>query len=337
MTRHRRRKRRLLAALALAGASLLAPGNAHADAPEIDCATTSGAYAVGVNCRQIEVDGALRQFIAYVPATAPVTGSRRPVVFMFHGSSGTGGRFLRISGWREQADATGLVAVFPTGLRYRILENGRRSTKWNDGHLDRLVDLDERPRGYPDDAPFPADDVGFVDAMVGELDAHLPVDRRRVYASGFSNGAEFTAHLAVERSTVLAAAAFSAGGLQEPAAPERPIPMTMSLGTRDDRVLALTGLAELPLDPVDVLAQPVLDGAIERHLATLGLDPSRYGALTDGQHTELRWPATDPAFRFVLLGGLGHKYPNGRNNPAGFSAAPEFWRFFEANPLVSQE
>jgi hypothetical protein len=29
---------------------------------------------------------------------------------MFHGSTGTGEQFLRISGWREQADATGLVA-----------------------------------------------------------------------------------------------------------------------------------------------------------------------------------------------------------------------------------
>ena len=334
MTRHRRRIRRLLAALLLAGAC--APGSAAADAPEIECATTGGAYAVGANCRQIEVDGAQREFIAYVPATRPVTGPDRPVVFMHHGSSGNGGQFLRISGWREQADATGLVAVFPTGLRYRILENGRRSTKWNDGHLHTLVDLDERPRGYPDDAPFPADDVGFVDAMLAELDAQLPIDRRRVYASGFSNGADFTAHLAVERSTVLAAAAFSAGGLQEPAAPERAIPMTMSLGTRDDRVLAQTGLTELPLDPVDVLAQPLLDAAIERHLVTLGLDPSRYGALARGDMTELRWPAIDPAFRFVLLGGLGHKYANGGNNPAGFRAAPEFWRFFAAHPRVSQ-
>jgi polyhydroxybutyrate depolymerase len=336
MSRHRRRRRRL-AALAITAAALAAPGSAHADPAPIECDTTGGAYAVGVNCRQIEVDGAQRRFIAYVPATRPVTGARRPVVFMHHGSSGTGGRFLRISGWREQADATGLVAVFPTGLRYRILENGRRSTKWNDGHLADLIDLDERPRGYPDDAPFPADDVGFTDAILAELDAHLPIDRRRVYASGFSNGADFTAHLAVERSTVFAAAAFSAGGLQEPGTPERPIPMTMSVGTRDDRILALTGLPELPLDPVDVLTQPVLDAAIERHLATLGLDPARYGASTDGRHTELRWPAADPAFRFLLLGGLGHKYPNGRNNPGGFAAAPEFWRFFAAHPLVSQE
>jgi polyhydroxybutyrate depolymerase len=328
----RRRIRRALAALA--AATLLAPAAAHAnDPPEIECTTTSGAYAVGTNCREIEVDGAQRRFVAYVPATRPATGSRAPVVFMHHGSSGSGEQFLRMSGWRQQADATGLVAVFPTGLRYRMLENGRRSTKWNDGHLHELVDLDERPRGYPAAAPFPADDVGFFDAMLAELDAHLRIDRRRVYASGFSNGADFTAHLAMERSTVLAAAAFSAGALQEPATPERSIPLAMSVGTRDDRILALTGLPELPLDPVEVLTQPVLDAAIERHLVSLGLDPARYGALARARSTELRWPGTDPAFRFLMLGGLGHKYPNGTNNPAGFSAAQEFWRFFAAHPM----
>ena len=54
-------------------------------------------------------------------------GNGRPLVFMFHGTSGDGERFLRISGWREQADATGLVAVFPTGLRYRMLKSAAAS------------------------------------------------------------------------------------------------------------------------------------------------------------------------------------------------------------------
>jgi polyhydroxybutyrate depolymerase len=326
-------RRRLLVTLALLAApAVLAPA-AQAAPPPVDCATTSGAYAAGVNCRQIEVDGAARTFLAYVPTTRPETGRRRPVVVMYHGSSGSGGQFLNISGWREQADATGLVAVFPTGLRYRILENGRRSTKWNDGDLAGKVDLDERPAGYPADAPFPADDVGFADAILADLDAHLPIDGRRLFASGFSSGADFTAHLAVERSTVLAAAGFSAGGLHGPAAPARPIPMAMSLGTRDDRVLALTGLATLPLDPVEILTQPVLDAELELHLAALGLDPAHYAATARPRLTELAWPATDPRFRFTMLGGVRHQYPNGRNNPAGFAAAPEFWRFFAEHPL----
>ena len=59
-----------------------------------------------------------------------------------------------------------------------MLDNGRRTTKWNDGALRTQIDLTERPAGYPESAPFPADDVGFVDAMVGELGSNPP-DRSR--------------------------------------------------------------------------------------------------------------------------------------------------------------
>ena len=69
-----------------------------------------------------QLDGHQRRYEVYVPANAR---RNAPVVFMFHGGSGDGERFLKISGWREQADATGLIAVFPTGERYRITETGR--------------------------------------------------------------------------------------------------------------------------------------------------------------------------------------------------------------------
>ena len=325
----------LLAAAAVAVAG--APSPAAAAEP-VECITTHGAYEPGVNCRTIEVDGAARRYLVYVPATRPpATGA--PLVFMFHGSSGDGERFLRISGWREQADATGLVAVFPTGLRYRMLDSGRRVTKWNDGALRRQVDLGERPAGYPESAPFPANDVGFVDAMVGEVASALPIDHARVYASGFSNGANFTARLAAERSTLFAAAGFTAGGLQAVRTPERAIPISMALGSRDDRVLAQTDLTELPLDPVAILSEPVIGAALDTHLEALQLDPADFSARTLAHRTELQWPprpAGEGRFRFTMIEGLGHKYPNGRNNPAHFAAARAFRSFFEANPMPAE-
>jgi poly(3-hydroxybutyrate) depolymerase len=345
----------LLAALALtaaaaspAGADAQAPERVHAGSasplPPAACVTHGAvglAYEVGVNCRVVQVDGHPRRFIVYVPASRPVTGPRAPVVFMFHGSSGDGEQFLRISGWREQADATGLVAVFPTGLRYRVLDSGRLSTKWNDYSLASQVDLSERPPGYPANAPWPANDVGFVDAMMADLGAQLPIDRRRVYASGFSNGAGFAARLAVERSTLLAAAAFSAGALPAAQTPARPIPMYLTVGTLDDRVLAQTGpppLTQLPLDPLALLTEPVIESTIGAHLATVGLDPRDFGVLGGPRSTSFRWPATGTGtggalFRFAVLDGLQHKYPNGGNNPAGFEAAPEFWDFFRTHRL----
>ena len=93
---------------------LIAPAAAEATPPE-ECThlgLPGDPYQVGVNCRVMEVDGHPREFIVYRPDRDPEPGQRVPVVFMFHGSTGTHTQFLRISGWREQADATGLVAVF---------------------------------------------------------------------------------------------------------------------------------------------------------------------------------------------------------------------------------
>jgi polyhydroxybutyrate depolymerase len=333
------------ALLAAAALTALAPAAASADQHAPSACVTSGlagqAYRPGVNCRLIDVDGFPRRFLVYVPHTRPVTGERAPVVFMFHGSGGDGQKFLRISGWREQADATGLVAVFPTGLRYRVLENGRLSTKWNDGELREQVDLNEKPAGYPAGSPWPADDVGFVDAIVGDLEDQLPIDRHRIYASGFSNGADFTARLAVERSRVLAAAAFAAGSLKEPEPIDRPIPMYLIGGSLDPKILAQTGpppLTELPLNPVALLAEPVIASTVQAHLDTLGLDARDFGTVGLAHSTSFRWPATGPGpngalFRFAILEGLHHNYPNAHNNPAGFEAAPEFWEFFRTHRL----
>ena len=154
----------------LAAAALIAPAGASAQAPAPSCVTDGEAglaYQAGINCRTVEVDGHPRRYLVYVPNRRPATGARAPVVFMFHGRSGTGDQYLRISGWREQADAVGLVAVFPTGVRYRDLESGRVETGWNKFGFEDEVDLSERPDGYP---PAPAaDDVGFTDAMVADL------------------------------------------------------------------------------------------------------------------------------------------------------------------------
>ena len=327
-------------ALAIA---LAAPAAAPAQAAD-ECDSEGAAgrpYRIGINCRVVQVDGHPRKYIVYVPDRRPVPGSQAPVVFMFHGSSGTAPQFLRISGWREQADARGLIAVFPQGLRYRILENGRLSTKWNDYTLASQVDLTERPGGYPESSPWPADDVGFVDQIMSDLRAELPIDRHRIYASGFSNGGAFTARLAVERSDKLAAAAFSGGGLHTQQSPARPIPMYLTLGSLDDRVLAQTGpppLTELPLNPFALLAEPLIGSILHTQVATLGLDGGDFGVTTRPHSTSLRWPATGTGangalFRFSLLEGLEHKYANEHNNPAGFEAAPEFWNFFRAHPL----
>ena len=115
--------------------------------------------------------------------------------------------------------------------------------------------------------------------------------------------------------------------------PDRPVPTYITLGTLDDRILEDTGLAELPLDPVEILSDPVLGSFVDHHTATLGLDGGDLGAVTRETSTLLRWPAPAPLLQFRMIARLEHRYPNGDNNPAGVAAAPEFWDFFRAHRL----
>jgi poly(3-hydroxybutyrate) depolymerase len=314
------------AALAAAAALLAAPSAANAQAPPCDTQGPVGtAYATGVNCRTLDLDGEPRRFEVYVPANVLPSA---PVVFMFHGSSGTGEQFAKTSGWREQADQHGLIAVFPTGQRYRITDTGRLETKWADFDILQDIDQSETP---------PADDVGFVDDMLADIESGLSVDTHRIYASGFSNGAGFAARLAVDRSETFAAVAFSGGGLNAEHMAPRAVPTYSTVGTLDDRVLGQTvpPLTELPLDPADILATPRIETYLSNALETLGLDAGLYGVIARPHSTSFRWPATGngPVFRFAVLDGLAHQYPNGTNNPGGFAAAPEFAAFFAQHRL----
>jgi hypothetical protein len=205
-----------------------------------------------------------------------------------------------------------------------VTDSGLRVTKWNDFSLEREVDLEERPPGYPEDSPMPANDVGFVDLILADLQAELPIDTRRIYASGFSNGASFAARLSVDRSTVFAAAAYSGGGLDGDHPTLRPVPTYVTVGTRDGRILEDTGLDELPLDPSEILDSPVTRPFIDGYLETFDLDPGRYGALVGGQTTRLLWPGTNPVLTFGMIGGLTHRWPD--------ALVPEFWGFFRDHP-----
>ncbi len=163
--------------------------------------------------------------------------------------------------------------------------------------------------------------------MLADIEAGLPVDPHRVYASGFSNGANFAARLAVDRSETFAAVAFSGGGLAEAHTPARRVPTYSTVGSLDDRILARMDppIAELPLGPVQILRNPVLRDYLGIALDTLDLDEYRYSVIAEPGSTSFRWPGTDPLFRFSVIDGLDHHYPQ--------AAAAEFGAFFAQHRL----
>ncbi len=286
----------------------ICPGRAHA-AP-------TAMVAGGANCRTIVVGGLQRRYVAYVPAAART--KRVPVVFMFHGTSGNGEKFFNISGWKEVAAQRGFIAVFPSSMSYRVLDTGRTTTKWHDFSL--RCNLYPRPNTWPAAAAYPADDDAYIDAVLADLQHTTKVDTTRVYASGFSNGAQYAQRLAISRADTFAAIGAWAGQisacvdsaghqvepivpphLQHPATSE--IPTAWGVGNRDPHLLepynaaraakGLPAVSEIPLDTT--LLEQFGDQILGTTIAANGLvlDSGKSIAITDwaGVASQPGWPA----------------------------------------------
>ena len=126
----------------------------------------------------ISVGGRERTFIEYVPKSLKAGA---PLLFALHPSGGDAeGMREEFSNYEfdELADKHGLLVVYPDGV----------GNTWNDCRAG---------------SPFPSkrlkiDDVGFVKSLIGlEATAHA-VDRKRVFATGWSNGAQLAYRLALE-------------------------------------------------------------------------------------------------------------------------------------------
>ena len=100
-----------------------------------------------------------------------------------------------------------------------------------------------RTKRYDVDPPAGREsaDVRFVDALLVRLRERFPVDGRRIFATGFSNGAALCYRLAAERSGVFAAVAPVAGYVPSSLVrrPDAgPVPLLHVHGTADGRVHA---------------------------------------------------------------------------------------------------
>jgi dienelactone hydrolase len=342
------------------GSLVVMGGSAQARVPNpwpglhIPCASRglgNTAYVAGINCRHILHQKYPRRFVTLVPPSAArkmAHGHRVPLVLMLHGSSGTGEQFLLHSGWSQKAAREGFVVAYPTGLTYLVTDESppRRNTKWNSFDLPDEIDSTATPPGWPRGSVFPADDVGFLRALIANTRSKLRIDARRVYVAGFSDGGQMCSRAGIQMSDVVAAVACNAGFLKDehhPVLPNPNIPTLLAIGNRDEHILTRAqsvdpSLQEVPLDP------PTLDRAFSDTftvtLASLQLADHPRREIVRPHTTTLVWatPLAGNPFRntltFMGLDDVEHNYPNGKpsRNPNLINMPNIAWTFFRANP-----
>ena len=162
-------------------------------------------------------EGELRQYLTYVPEIYTSSGIARPLLFNFHGGSGSASGQVYTADFRPLADTANFILVYPQGTF---------GSTWNSS-------LPTNPR-----TKMFVDDFGFVDAMIKKINSDyiFGIDTTRVYATGYSNGADISLSLACVRSDKIAAVA-SVSGLLDRHTAENSNPLTVGVlsihGTND--------------------------------------------------------------------------------------------------------
>jgi len=289
-------------------------------------------FVTGRNDYTITVDNTQREFIVYVPAGYD-PNRPTPVVLMFHGSNQSGIAMYERTGWIAQAEKENFIVVFPTSWKYLLTSSNKVEDKW----YDLVMEVTEPSVKFKDD-------VHFVKVILDQLDATFSVDKKRIFATGFSNGAYFVVtRLLVQMNDVFAAFATGGMGPSPTSANEMidtTVPVNTSLykifGTRDTLIAELLGLSvPFPFKADEIMNDPNFGPMLVRTAAQLELD-SAYTLQSDANVTTLTFNQSlvgaDNELIFQMIRGMPHAYPNGSNNPAGLDAAVLFWEFFMRHP-----
>ena len=304
----------------------LAPSPAASEAPKRD-RTAVTAVDTGTKTRvKLTVDGDERVFIVHRPAG--YTGTKKvPVVIMFHGSTGTGLKFYDTSRWKELGNTHHFISVYPTAMTVCVSDGSQENTNtyWMTPII-KVCPNQKRPN-----------DVLFVEKMLEHLRANYAVDDARVYASGFSIGMGFIMMQLLVRMPDAFAAVGGAGSVLTPDN------VTVSPAIRTTAVSVMMGQYDGHFDGDNALPITLAD-----------YDKSDYIDIVEGSMTPFvgvesrftgkRYPkffladyntAVDGGRQRLRLGvlvGLGHVWPQGRQNDNGLVAAELLWPFFAANP-----
>ena len=254
-----------------------------------------------------EHDGRKREVVVVIPKAA--SSKKVPMVIGIHGYGGNGRGFERQTGFPALAEKEGFIFVAPSAL-----ENRRG---WNVA----FIKLGQQG----------VDDGKFIADLTDSLIKSLPVDPKRVFVAGHSNGAMLANEMGARFSTKYRAIACMAGiaGFQDGAMPKLPKPSrpvsVLHIHGRADSVVAYESASKALLHG---MSAP--DGA-KWWAEALGLKSNPQTTKKDGVQTD-RYLGKNVEVRLDSLDERGHEWPSFLQVDAKtrYDATTSIWSFFAA-------
>src|SRR6202142_2908971 len=241
--------------------------------------------------------GIQRTYVLHIPSSydgnQPV-----PLVFDFHGGLGNALTQIRTSNFEPLAEQKDFIVVYPNGTGLL----GDKLLTWNGGTC----------CGYA--VNHNIDDVGFVRAIVAELESNYKIDPKRIYATGLSNGGIMSQRLACDASDLFAAIGPVSGTLNDPqCAPKEPVSVIEFHGRADQHLPYDGGIGDKSLADLSfVSVKDTIDAWSKFDQCSPTPQTSTFA---DIQHDTYSNCANGTAIELYTIINGGHAWPGG-NGPA---------------------
>ncbi len=271
-----------------------------------------------------------RSFVIVTPTGASFDRPA-PIVFFFHGAGGSAEQAMETYGWVQKAKREHFFVVFPQGLG---VQPEAPSTFLSNPAIWR----DERR-----EESGPVDDTDFFSTLLTKFEEVLPIDKRRVYVTGFSNGGGMAFALGARFSDRIAAIApVAAQSFVTMDQLARPLPVYYLVGTADPLIPFNGGTVTLPWGVTRTW--PPVQASVDQWVRLDGCQVKPEERSERGGVRVLRYrPGHDEAeVIFTVVEGNGHHWPTSveplppvisgpTRDP--FPATDRIWDFFRRHPL----
>ena len=252
---------------------------------------------VGENIRSIIFDTLTREYLLYIPKGYD-SKTPLPLVLLFHGAGMNATQIMDMSGFAKVADEKRFIIAAPNYEKGAI-------------------------KNYA----LTYDIVKFSKEFIREISTIVAIDKKRIYAAGYSRGGFVCGRLASELSTEIAAAGMVAGLYHPMKSPPRAVSVIAFHGTEDKQVSHSDSVVPYWVENNECKGTPITRKISE------DVTQTTYGSCKDNSEVVLfrinegghTWPG-GPRADFSVELGLGKTNKD-------INATNLIWSFFEAHPL----
>jgi polyhydroxybutyrate depolymerase len=275
---------------------------------------TANAPADGSQTHQLLIDGVKRSYRVYCPKICQ--NENLPLMIVLHGGLGNAEVIEKRTRMNEIADTGCFIVVYPNGTEGHYGMKNRRT--WNAGTCCGRASTDN------------VDDVKFIEAVIKHVKEMYPIDSRRIYVAGMSNGGMMAYRLASELPDKIAAVAVVSATLAvDNFDAASKVAVLHIHGTDDEFVPIGGGKGKKSVSNADHRS---LDDTVERITKARNCLPPQVRMLGEGIESTT-YQCNGAPVEVVLIQKGAHAWPGGKGRKDNhglkddFSASRYSWEF----------